>query len=105
MLRLSYFPAIWKLSIVILILKPGKPLNIATSYRPISLLPLLGKLFEKIVLKRLKLIKEIQKVIPDAEFGFRANHSIIQQVNRLVDKISSSFENKNYCRAVFLDVA
>jgi len=31
MLRLSYFPTIWKLSIVILILKPGKPSNIATS--------------------------------------------------------------------------
>lgn len=105
MLRLSYFPAIWKLSIVILILKPGKPPNIATSYRPISLLPVLGKLFEKIVLKRLRPIIEIQKVIPNAQFGFRANHSTIQQVHRIVDKISSSFENKNYCPAVFLDVA
>uniref|UniRef100_A0A2S2PX53 Putative RNA-directed DNA polymerase n=2 Tax=Sipha flava TaxID=143950 RepID=A0A2S2PX53_9HEMI len=105
MLRLSYFPTIWKLSIVILILKPGKPTNIATSYRPISLLPVIGKLFEKIILKRLRPIIESHKIIPDAQFGFRAHHSTIQQVHRLVDKISSSFENKNYCPAVFLDVA
>lgn len=104
MLRLSYFPIIWKLSIVILILKPGKPSNIATSYRPISLLPVIGKLFEKIILIRLRPIIASHKIIPDAQFGFRAHHSTIQ-VHRLVEKISSSFENKNYCPAVFLDVA
>jgi len=102
MLSLSF---IWKSSIVILILKPGKPTNFATSYRPISLLPVIGKLFEKIILKRLRPIIESHKIIPDAQFGFRAHHSTIQQVHRLVDKISSSFENKNYCPAVFLDVA
>jgi hypothetical protein len=105
MLRLSYFPIIWKLEIVILILKPGKPPNIATSYRPISLLPVIGKLFGKIILKKLRPIIETHKVIPNAQFSFRAHHSTIQQVHRLVDKISSSFENKNYCPAVFLDVA
>ena len=43
---LSYFPAAWKISKVIPIPKPGKP----TSYRPISLLPILGKLLEKCIL-------------------------------------------------------
>ncbi|KAL4085191.1 hypothetical protein QTP88_027050 [Uroleucon formosanum] len=105
MLRLSYFPTIWKLSIIILVPKPGKPPNVPTSYRPISLLPTLGKLFEKVVLKRLRPITETQKIIPNAQFGFRAKHSTIQQVHRLVDTISSSFENKKYCPGIFLDVA
>lgn len=104
MLRLSYFPTIWKLSIVILILKPGKPTNIATSYRPISLLPVIGNLFDIIILKRLRPIIESHKIIPGAQFGFRAHHSTILHVHRVVDKISSSFENKNYCPAGFLDV-
>lgn len=45
MLRLSYFPLILKLSIVILIPKPNKPKTLASSYRPITLLPTLAKLF------------------------------------------------------------
>ncbi|KAL4105358.1 hypothetical protein QTP88_020601 [Uroleucon formosanum] len=39
LLRLSYFPPTWKNSIIITILKPGKPSNSPSSYRPISLLP------------------------------------------------------------------
>jgi hypothetical protein len=34
----GYFPALWKVAQIILILKPGKPSNKLTSYRPISLL-------------------------------------------------------------------
>ena len=45
--------------------KPGKPLHEATSYRPITLLPIIFKLFEKLLLKRLKLIVEEKNLIPD----------------------------------------
>jgi len=46
-LRLSFFPSTWKHSIVVLILKPNKPPENPASYRPISLLPTLSKIFEK----------------------------------------------------------
>ncbi|KAL4126997.1 hypothetical protein QTP88_011195 [Uroleucon formosanum] len=39
MLRLSYFPPLWKISTIILVHKPGKPKNTTSSYRPIGLLP------------------------------------------------------------------
>jgi hypothetical protein len=51
----AYFPAKWKVVQIILILKPGKPHNELTSYRPISLLPIVSKVFEKMLLKRLKI--------------------------------------------------
>lgn len=105
MLRLSYFPLIWKLSTVILIPKPNKPKTLATSYRPISLLPTLAKLFEKIILKRIRPIMQTHKIIPNSQFGFRAKHSTVHQIHRLTDKISSSFEMKQFCPGVFLDVA
>jgi hypothetical protein len=41
----GYFSAQWKIAQIILILKPRKP-NEATSYRPISLLPIVSKVFE-----------------------------------------------------------
>jgi hypothetical protein len=49
----GYFPVQWKVAQIILILKPGKPPNELTSYRPIDLLPIVSKVFEKLLLKRL----------------------------------------------------
>jgi hypothetical protein len=49
----GYFPAQWKVAQAILILKPGKPPNELTSYRPISLLPTAFKVSEKLLLKML----------------------------------------------------
>lgn len=77
MLRMSYFPLIWKLSVIILIHKPNKPKNEPSSYRPISLLPVLGKLFEKVMLKRIRPIPKFHKIIPNTQFDFRENHSTI----------------------------
>ena len=45
-LDLGYFPNGWKISLISMILKPNKPGSAPTSYMPISLLPILGKLFE-----------------------------------------------------------
>jgi len=105
MLRLSYFPPLWKISTIILVHKPGKPKNTTSSYRPISLLPSLGKLFEKLLLKRLQIISEINKIIPNSQYGFRTHHFTIHPLHRLIDAISSSLEQKKYCSGVFLDVA
>jgi hypothetical protein len=76
-----------------------------SSYRPISLLPVLGKLFEKALLKRLRLILQNNHIIPNNQFGFRNRHSSIHQVHRLTDEISTALENKEYCSGLFLDIA
>jgi len=68
--RLSYFPNSWKSAMIITIPKPGKPPDTPESYRPISLLPTLGKIFEKILLKRLTAIAIKQNALPDFQFGF-----------------------------------
>jgi hypothetical protein len=85
-------------------LKSGKPLNELTSYRPLSLLPIVSKLFEKLLWKRLLPIVEINRLIPNHQFGFRQRHSIIQQTHRVVRKINEALENKQYCSAAFLDI-
>jgi hypothetical protein len=43
----GYFPAQWKVAQIILILKPGKSPNELTSYRTISLLPIVSKVFKR----------------------------------------------------------
>lgn len=104
-LKLRYFPTQWKLSQIIMILKPGKDAETVDSYRPISLLPTLSKVFEKLLLKRLNPIIEDKKIIPSHQFGFRNYHATIEQVHRIVNKIHQTFEERKYCSAVFLDIS
>jgi len=100
-LKLKYVPARFKIAQVIMLKKPDKPAEKVTSYRPISLLPTIAKIFEKLLIKRIKpLVK-----IPDFQFGFRNKHSTIEQVHRLTNTIERAFENKEYCSAAFLDVS
>jgi hypothetical protein len=105
MLRLSYFPSIWKITVIILIHKPNIPKNEPSSYKPISLLPVLGKLFEKVMLTRIRPTLKSQKIISNTQFGFREKHYLIYQIYRTVDKIAAFFGNKNFCPGVFLDVS
>ena len=104
MLRLTYFPLTWKFAQIIMIHKPGKPPTRVTSYRPISLLPILSKIFERLFLKRLHKDANIATKIPTHQFGFRENHSTIQQCHRLVHGILTSLEEKKLCTAAFLDI-
>lgn len=46
-LRLNHVPSAWKVAQIIMIPKPGKKPEKVSSYRPISLLPMLSKVFEK----------------------------------------------------------
>ena len=94
-----------KVAEVIMIAKPGKPPHDAASHRPISLLPIVSKLFEKLLLKRLIPIIERKNLVPDHQFGFRKNHSTMDQIHRITNVIEQALEEKKVCSAIFLDVA
>lgn len=102
--RVGYFPNLWKVSEIVMIHKDGKPPHESSSYRPISLTPVLSKLWERIFLKRLSEVINEHEVIPGHQFGFRKAHSTTEQVHRVYHTIRQCFENKKYCSAAFLDV-
>jgi len=85
--------------------KPGKPPHELTSFRPISLLPIASKLFERLFLQRINEEHDPSTLLPSHQFGFRERHSTIHQVHRLVNDIATSLEEKKYCNAVFLDIS
>jgi hypothetical protein len=101
-LTLTYFPVLWKYAEIIMIPKPGKPPHETYSYRPISLLPITSKLFERLLLKE---EHDPLPLHPSNQFGFREHHSTIHQVHRIVNEIATSLEGKKYCNAVFLDIS
>lgn len=104
-LRTTKFPIQWKFSIIKMIHKPDKPPNDPSSYRPISLLPVCAKLFEKLLLHRLVPLVHDSNILPQHQFGFRAQHSTIHQLHRLVDFLAAAIERKHYASAVFLDIS
>lgn len=104
-LRLEYIPSQWKVAEIVVILKPGKQPHQVGSYRPISLLPIPSKLFEKLFLKRLNPLLSEQHLVPDHQFGFRRQHSTIEQVHRVVNEIRQTLENRKFCSAAFLDIS
>lgn len=104
-LRTGYFPLLWKVAQVILIPKPGKPAEEAKSYRPISLLPIMSKVLEKLLIKKLEPVLRDDRLIPKHQFGFRREHATIEQIHRVTKEINQSLEGKKYCSAAFLDIA
>jgi hypothetical protein len=97
------FPAQGKVAKIILHLKLGKPPYEPMSYRPVLLLPILSKVYEKLLLHCLLPIIENRRLLPDHQFGFRQRHSTIHQTNRIVHKINEALETKQYCSAAFLE--
>lgn len=103
-LRLRYIPTEWKKAKIIMLPKPGKPLEKPDSYRPISLLSSIAKLFEKLFLRRLKHVTDELNIVPDHQFGFRNKHSTVEQIHRVSHTIRQALETKQHCPTIFLDV-
>ncbi|GFU70440.1 uncharacterized protein TNCV_1669751 [Trichonephila clavipes] len=81
---LSY---VLKTAVVIPILKPDKNSALAESYRPISLLPVLSKLAEKVILARLNDHLERENILIPEQHGFRPRLSTSHQLLRVVEFI------------------
>ena len=105
MLNTHTFPSIWKSAVIIPILKPGKESSNPVSYRPISLLPILGKIAEVVIKNRLLSFLEEHKIIIPQQFGFMKKLSTTHQLVRVTEYIAEGFANRQSTGAIFLDVA
>jgi hypothetical protein len=87
------------------ILKPGKDPTLPSSYRSISLLDTVGKLFEKTQLTRV--LREVNErgLLRDEQFRFLSSHSSTLQLARLVEIVNRNLDEERLTGAAFLDVA
>ena len=70
LLRLGRFPVCWRVANVTPNPK-GPPFSSASNYRPISLTPILSKVFERLVSVRRGRFMECQGVLPTTQFAYR----------------------------------
>ena len=73
-IEIGIFPDVLKIANIIPLYKGGVRTE-STNYRPISLLPQFGKLFEKIIKKRMVKFLDKYNLITPHQFGFRKNYS------------------------------
>ena len=97
-------PKAWKEAQVIAIHKPGKPKKDPTSYRPISLTPHLGKVYERIIKTRLESFLEKHNIIPVCQAGFRKGRSCTDHIVKLTAHMRKAISAKRTLLATFFDV-
>ena len=102
----SIYPDTWKLANVTPIFKKGDK-QLIKNYRPISLLPICGKIIEKIIFNKLYSYLNANNLITKNQSGFRPGDSTTNQLLYLVNEIHQAFENPKSLevRAVFLDIS
>uniref|UniRef100_A0A2S2NJB5 Putative RNA-directed DNA polymerase n=1 Tax=Schizaphis graminum TaxID=13262 RepID=A0A2S2NJB5_SCHGA len=100
--RHCFFPDDWKKGQIITIPKPGKNHQDPVSYRPITLLPTIAKIFEIIILRKLKC--KTEHLVRDEQFAFRHQHSTVLQLIKLTDQLCKNRNDKKFTPAIFLDV-
>ena len=93
------FPSEWKKGNIVPIHKKGDKQNIK-NYRPVSLLPICGKIFERLIFNEMFIYFSANKLISKNQSGFQPGDSCINQLLSITHKIFTSFDNGLEVRSV-----
>ena len=97
------FPTNWKRSKIIPIHKSGDK-NSPNNYRPISILPSVSKILEKLVQVQLSDYLKCYSILSEAQSGFRKSHSTISTLIKVTDDWLAAMDQGLYTGAVFIDL-
>ena len=100
----GYFPEMWKKANVIPIHKKNDKQSIK-NYRPVSLLPICGKIFERIIYNQtFKFFLENELISPN-QSGFKPGDSCVNQLLSISHQIHQSLDENLEVRGIFLDIS
>ena len=103
-LATSHFPTAWEIASVIPLHEFGS-LHDVNNYRPISILPSLSKVFEKLIHKHLYSYFETNNLLYNSNSGFRKYHSTTSNILEVTHKILIAKDSGCSSRIVFLDIS
>ena len=102
-IKQGVFPNELKLAKVVLIFKTGDE-QLVQNYRPISVLPFMSKIYEKIVANYPIDFLESQDLLYKYQFGFRKSHSTSHAIIPLIDRVSQALDTGKYVVGLYLDI-
>ena len=94
MLTTSIFPDAFKVSKVIPLYKKGDS-SLLVNYRPISLLPTISKIFEKVIHDQLYVYFDKYYLLAEQQYSFRKQHSTEYAAVKLIDHVSKEIMEKH----------
>ena len=97
------FPGKLKLAKVVPVYKSDDATD-PNNYRPISLLSIFNRIFEKLVNKRLKSFLEVNDVFYESQYGFREKHSTQHAILYIVNTIQGNMDKGMYSCGIFIDL-
>ena len=104
-LKESCFPDCWKVSSVVPVFKNVGERSTARNYRPVSLLSVVSKVFEKLVNNRIVDQLEKSSLFSDFQYGFRSSRSTADLLTFVSDRIARAFNRSGATVAVALDIS
>ena len=103
-LETGVFPSEWKKGNIVPIHKKGDK-QMVQNYRPVSLLPICGKILERLMFNEMFEFFIENKLISSSQSGFKPGDSCINQLLSITHEIYSSFAEDPEVRSIFLDIA
>ncbi len=99
----GHFPSQLKIAKVIPIFKKNDVTQ-PGNYRPISLVSIINKVFEKLIYSRLYKFFTKHNILYPYQFGFLENHSTSLALIEIVDYIRQSIENQYYILGIYINL-
>ena len=96
------FPDGIKLAKVIPLFESGNSMKV-NNFRPVSILPVLSKILERLMYNRLLRFIEEFNILDDFQFGFRKCHSTFMALASAVNHIGNALQFGKYSIGVYLD--
>ena len=102
-IKTGEYPNELKIAKVIPLFKKGDK-TLVSNYRPISLLSIINKIFEKLIYKRLYKFLIKHNVLYKYQFGFRKGYSTDMALIEIIDNIKTAIDNNKFVCGIFLDL-
>ena len=101
----SCFPSCWKSASVVPIFKNSGDRSDPSNYRPISLLPIISKIFEALINDALVSHFESNQLFSDNQYGFRSSRSTADLLTVITERFYRALDGGGEASIIALDIS
>ena len=96
------FPELWKIARVSAVPKVKNPVQ-PCDFRPISILPVMSKIFERVVLSQLSTLIDQEKLYKETQSGYLRGHSCVTLLTKMKDDIQKAMNRGEITLSICAD--